>query len=298
MGSFLERLDDVSALCGTVEKAIGPGAFDAYRFCDDFGEEHKRYEVFQIVHPRGLFVLKRFENPKRFEAEKTIYERFTADLPVPRTLGFFDGCIVSEFIPGSDLKEMTDKGVIAAATSVAEIMNAFPLGQDYDRSVCEKEIAYRETRLACLKSEPTLHEAYTLFLERVKEMPLTLANGDFVPINCIYNGERVYIIDWEYGGFMPYALDIGRFLAHSGERPVDTYRMTEQQKARFVDLLYEKLNEKPEKSVFDRDVKLAILDEWIMVLRFYLEDPNSLRDTSFHMYYEQANALAKELLVQ
>jgi thiamine kinase-like enzyme len=295
MSIRLENLEDASAYAGAVKATVGPGAFFAYRFCDDFGEEHKRYDVFKIVHPHGVYVLKHFDRPDRCAAEQAIYALFRADLPVPRLIGFSGDSMVTEFIEGNDLKEMTDGSVSRAAASLAEIMNAFPLG-DYDRAVADKEIAYREKRLDTLKNEPLLYAAYSLFLDRLKEMPLTLANGDLVPINCIYEGSRVRIIDWEYGGFMPYALDIGRFLAHSGEGAAFPYRMTPAQKALFVDRLYDNLRNRPERAVFDRDVTLAVLDELIMVLSFYYKDPTVPRDETFRVYSEQAAALAKALL--
>lgn len=296
MSVFLEKLDDVSALSETVRSILGPGDFTADRFCDDFGEEHKRYDVFKIVHPRGVYILKHFDRPDRCATEEAVYAMLPEDLPVPRVIGFSGDSMVTEFIEGNDLKEMTDGCVSRAAASVAEIMNAFPPGSDYDRTVAEKEIAYRAKRLACLEGEPLLHHAYTLFLDRMKEMPLTLANGDLVPINCIDDGKRVYLIDWEYGGFMPYALDVGRFLAHSGEHAVYPYRMNDTQKALFCDRIYEALHEKPDRSVFDRDVRLAVLDEWIMIVSWYLKNPDEPKDETFFVYSENAKALAKELL--
>lgn len=296
MSAVLERLSDITPMRDTVRAILGPCVFSAYRFTDDVAGEHKRYEVFEIVCGDGTFVLKRYDNPKRFEIEKSVYARFSPELPVPRVLGFAENAMVTMFVPGKDLKEMTDASVSAAALSVAQIINTFPLGCAYDRNDADAEIAYREKRLASLRDEPLLYAAYELFLSRLKEMPLTLANGDFLPINCIYDGTRVYIIDWEYGGFLPYALDIGRFLAHSGEHRVFPYRMTEAQKVLFCDRLYEALSEKPPRSVFDRDVQLAVFDEWIMVVGSYLRDPSQKRDETFSVYYEKAEALAKELL--
>ncbi len=295
MSITLEKLEDPSSCAGAVRTILGPGSFSAYRFCDDFGEEHKRYDVFKIVHPRGVFVLKHFDRPDRCAAEQAIYALFRADLPVPRLIGFSGDSMVTEFIEGNDLKEMTDGSVSRAAASLAEIMNAFPLG-DYDRAVADKEIAYREKRLDTLKNEPLLYAAYSRLLDRVREMPLALANGDLVPINCIYDGSRVRIIDWEYGGFMPYALDIGRFLAHSGEHAVYPYRMSDAQKTLFCDRIYEALHEKPDRCVFDRDVRLAVFDEWIMIVSWYLKNPDEPKDETFFVYSEKANALAKELL--
>ncbi len=296
MSAYLERFEDVSALREAVRAILGPGDFTAYRFCDDVAGEHKVYEVFKIVRSDGAYILKRYDDPKRSAAEKAIYARFSPALPVPRALGFTADCMVTSFVPGEDLKNMTDESVSAAALSVAEILNAFPPGYGYDRMDADAEIAYRERRLESLKGEPLLFDAYTKCLKRIKAMPLTLANGDFLPLNCLYDGRRVCIIDWEYGGFLPYALDIGRFLAHSGEHAVFPYRMTEAQKVLFCDRIYAALREKPDRSVFDRDVQLAVFDEWILILSWYLKNPDEPRDETFSVYSEKEKALAKELL--
>ena len=296
MSIYLEKAEDVSELKDALRNLAGIETFEAYRFCDDFANEHKRYDVFKIVHPGGTCVLKQFGDENRREAEEAAYRLFPEGLPVPRLLGFTDGFMLMEFIPGGDLKEPSDEGVAAAAKSLAEIMNAFPFREDYDRSVCEVEIDYRKTRIACLLGEPLLMAAYMQFLERIGDMPLTLGNGDFVPLNCILNGGRVYVVDWEYSGFMPYALDIVRFIAHAGENAeVFPYRMTEAQKQRFVDTVYDSLKEKPARDVFDRDLRLALLDEYVMVLKYYLTDPDLPKDEQYRVYYERASRIAEEL---
>ena len=43
-------------------------------------------------------------------------------------------------------------------------------------------------------------------------------------------------------------------------------------------------------------MKLAVLDELIMVLSFYYKDPATPRDETFRVYFAQAAALAKALL--
>ena len=74
------------------------------------------------------------------------------------------------------------------------------------------------------------------------------------------------------------------------------YRMTEPQKTLFCNRIYELLAVKPERGVFDRDVRLAVLDERIMIVSWYLKNPDEPRDETFFVYSEKANALAKELL--
>lgn len=296
MSVFLEKMKKDSELSEVLSDLAGINEFEAYRYCDDFAAESKRYNVFKIVHEGGVCVLKRFDDTKRFEAEKAIYDLLAADLPVPRVLACKDGYMLTEFIEGRDLKVMTDEGAAAAARSVARVFSAFPLGQNYDRKIAVEEIRYREKRLNSLKNEPLLHQAYTLFLSRLNTMPITLANGDFLPINCIYNGEEVYLIDWEYGGFMQYALDLGRFLAHSGETSPFLYRISEHQKEIFIQTVYDNLKAKPDRIVFERDIKFTILDECVMVLRSYFDEPTKRRDAEFIAYYERARTLANELI--
>ena len=190
----------------------------------------------------------------------------------------------------------TDETAAAAGRSVAEIMNAFPMDREYDRTEADKLIARRKERAEFLQNEPLLREAYAAYLDRLKDMPLTMENGDFLPINCIYNGERVYIIDWEFGGFLPYALDIARFMAHSGEDKEYTYRMTDKQKQIFMDTIYENLLVKPARGTFDRDVQMALLDELIIILKRYLTDLTVPREAEFDLYYSRACDIAKKLL--
>ena len=60
--------------------------------------------------------------------------------------------------------------------------------------------------------------------------------------------------------------------------------------------LYEALAGKPARGVFDRDVRLAVFDEWIMIVSWYLKNPDEPRDETFRVYYGRAAALAKALL--
>ena len=134
MGIYLEKTEDVGALKPVLEKLAGISEFEAYRFCDDFADIHKRYDVFKIVYSGGAAILKLYdEAPEAYECEKKTYQSFPEGAPVPQVLGFADGFMLSEFIPGDDLKEVTDETAAAAGRSVAEIMNAFPMDREYDR---------------------------------------------------------------------------------------------------------------------------------------------------------------------
>ena len=109
----------------------------------------------------------------------------------------------------------------------------------------------------------------------------------------LYDGEKATVIDWEFGGFLPYALDIARFIAHSRENgEVTGFRMTEAQKRLFLDLVYVGLENKPSREAYDRDIRLALLNEYVEILEYYLGDPTVERDAAFNMYYPAAKEFA------
>ncbi len=88
---------------------------------------------------------------------------------------------------------------------------------------------------------------------------------------------------------MPYSLDIARFIAHATEdRATFPFYMNNERKKLFVDGVYERLHEKPDYEQYIRDIKLAVLNE-------YVEFVEADEDED-HWYYEHAKELAEELL--
>ena len=116
-----------------------------------------------------------------------------------------------------------------------------------------------------------------------------MSNGDFLQWNVIYDGENVVMIDWGFGGMMPYSLDIARFLAHATEtRSTFPFYMNDAQKELFLDRMYEALKTKISREQFNLDVKLATLNEYIEFVEAE-EDEDG-------WYLEHAQALAEEFL--
>lgn len=295
MGVYLEKLEDTKELAPTVKKLAGASDFEAYRFCDDFEGEPKLYTVFKIVTDNGVFVLKKGEDEEYHEAEKKHYALLSG-LPAPEYLGESDGYILTRFVSGDDLKTATDDGILAAAKSLAEIMNAYPMGRDYDGERYQRYLRRLEKRAGCLGEEPELARAFKLFFERQKEIPLTLSNSDLLPINVLYDGKRATIIDWEFGGFMPYDLDIVRFVAHGCTNGATPFYMTDEQKRLFTDTVYALLTVKPDRERYESDLVLAEFNEYIEILEYYLGDKTVPREGTFEHYYPRALALARVLL--
>ena len=291
MGIYLEKLNNLPELPDAIKLMI-PSVAEAYRYCDDFEGEPKIYSTYKLITPEGILVLKQSEDEEDFAAESK-HLALLKGLPAPKLIGAADGFILMEYVEGDDLKSASDEGVLAAAHSLAEVMNAFPMGRGYERERYEQYIRRLEKRAERIKSEPELSAAFTVFLEREREIPLTLSNGDLLPINVLFDGKKATIIDWGFGGFMPYALDIARFIAHGrvtgGASP---FRMTDDQKKLFVDAVYNALEVKPERAVFDRDITLAVYNELIEILEYYFREPDAERGETFRDYYARAKELA------
>lgn len=291
IGTFEERIDDpqILALCRKI--LVDTKITAVSRLCERYGpnpEDVRQYDVYNIDTVAGRKILK-----KASQREAWNYETFLkgTSLPVPRYYGSCaegsDLWIVLEFVTGGDLRDMTDTLAVAAAESLTEIQNAY-----WGHAPGERFTAYLERiakRYAFIQDTPVVGEAYRLFLERQKDCPRTLSNGDFLQFNTVNHGVKVCVIDWGFGGVMPYSLDIARFIAHGTEdRATFPFYMTEGQKGLFVRQVYERLNSKPDYRQYLLDIKLAVLNEYVE----FIEADEDEGD----WYLTHAKALAQEIL--
>ncbi len=276
---------------------IGAENYIVTQFYDSCVYNHeKEYNTYKITTPDKSFVFKQYGDEVDYEMEVEHFSLLKG-LPVPKLLGCAEMSILMEFVEGDDLKNATDKGLRAFAKSLAAIMNAYPMGHEYKKDRQEQYLKRLEKRAACLKDEPELCEAFAIFLERQADIPLTLSNADLLPLNVLYDGNKATIIDWEFGGFMSYPLDIARFIAHyrpNGE--VTSFCMAEEKKELFVNRMYDALEKKPVREIFDRDIMLAIFNEYVENLEYYFNHKEEERGAVFTDYYARARELAKIIL--
>lgn len=276
---------------------VGQGPVQVLRFFDDevYDGEEKGYNVYKLISANGVFVLKRFEDDEDLLGEVKHYGLLRG-LPVPPLLGVSESGILLGFIEGEDLKRPADAGVLAAAESLCAVMNAYPMGREYERDRYETYLRRLERRAKALTREPELARAFSAFLERQREIPLTLSNGDLLPLNVLYDGRRAVIIDWGFGGFMPYALDIARFYSHGQTLgSVTPFYMTDAQKELFKNAVYGGLSVKPPRETYERDLLLAELNECVEMLEYYLNDPSAERGELFEYYHPRAVSLARKI---
>lgn len=282
MSAFIKPVENspipFAQLLGEITGRGGPLAVG--RFCDQDGDYRREYNVYRLEAGDRAYVLKKSD-----EAEARLYETYLKGrgLPVPEYFGraFWGGdlWLLLEYLPGPDLRRFTPELAGASARSLAEIQNTYWGGREDGRFQRYWERINR--RAQCLKDDPLLAEAYELFLKRQPDCPRTLSSGDFLPLNAIFHGERVYLIDWAFGGTMPYALDIARHIAHGSESPAPgefPFYMEEAARRRFVEEMYRRLEHKPSWERYVMDLKLAALNEYVEFLEQGLLDPGVSRE--------------------
>jgi hypothetical protein len=301
LGSFRKRIKD-QGIIGIFESIHGETTpvVSTERFCERWGEgedEVRNYDVYLVITNSQEYILKKTD-----EAEKTIYETFLnnhPNFPVPVYYGSIqkdDGVwILIERVAGNDVREMTDEIALAAADSLSVIENHY--WQQNEEAFATYRMDDRfdrywkriQRRAISIQDNPKLAQAYALFLQRQKDCPRTLCNGDFQQWNALWSGGKVLMIDWGFGGIMPYSLDIARFIAHGTEdRRLFPIYMNEEQKRIFVDAVYDRLICKPEKKQYLMDIQLAVLNEYIEFIEAD-EDENG-------SYYELAVKLSEDIL--
>ncbi len=264
--------------------------------CEQYGdteEEIRKYDVYIIDSISGSKILKYTSNREINNYEKYLSNKI---LPVPKYYGNFndrkENWILIEYISGQDLRDMTDEFAILSADSLTAIQNTYWVQNvektnDHDRFDVYWERINK--RFQYIKNEPRIAEAYSIFLKRQLLCPRTLSNGDFLQFNVIYRESKVFVIDWGFGGIMPYPLDIARFIAHATEdRATFPFYMNQKQKELFLDRVYDCLENKPERSQYLFDIKLAVLNEYVEFMEAD-EDEDG-------WYYKHALQLAESIL--
>lgn len=299
---YLERtpIEDVPAARPAGELLHYSGSPEIERFCDDNGDYKRKYNVYKLTAGGSAYVLKKSDSK-----EVMLYRGFLQGkgFAVPEYFGSVE-CegalwLLMEHIDGPDLRRFDREKAIAGAQTLSQIQNAYwnsPIDDGRFRRYWERI----NRRAGCLRDYPELARAYQLFLARQPDCPRTLCSGDFLQCNGIFRSGKVYMIDWAFGGLMPYALDVARLIAHGAEKPEPNafpFYMDADLRSVFVRAHYERLEQKPDWEQYLRDVKLAALNEYVEFLEDLINDPETTREEiETDLYYRRAVETARAVL--
>lgn len=276
------------------------GPVSAERFCDDDGDYKRKYNVYKLSANGKTFVLKKSDS-----REVTLYRDFLQNrgFAVPEYYGYVEYgdalWLLMEHIGGPDLRRFDREMALASAKTLSQIQNAY-WNSPIDDGRFQRYQERINRRARCLQDYPELAKAYRLFLARQEACPRTLCSGDFLPCNGILRNGRVYMIDWAFGGVLPYALDVARLIAHGSEKPEPNafpFYMDGDLRSAFVRAHYERLERKPDWEQYIRDIKLAALNEYVEFLEALINDPETSREEiEGDFYYRRAVEAAKAII--
>lgn len=299
MGVYLEKTGGGNLPMDWLKEVLSESGSlaEAERFCDSTGEYQRKYNVYKISAGDKAYVLKCSD-----KMETALYQNFLQGkgFAVPQYYGDteYDGHVwlLMEYIDGPDLRRFDQEMAVASADTLSQIQN-FYWGSEVEDGRFQRYWERIHRRAGCLEKEPEIAAAYNRFLERQKNCPRTLSNGDFLQFNGILHEGRVYMIDWGFGGIMPYAMDIARLIAHGSEKQESggfPFYMDDDLRKVFVKAQYERLRQKPDWDRYIIDIKLAALNEYVEFLEEDLNDSEVSREEIENgIYYKRARELAE-----
>lgn len=263
--------------------------------CDEDGSD---YAVWLVDTGTAKYVLKR---AKGYEVE--IYRRFFPERKpyVPAFLGAVkhgtDTFFLTEYCPGEDLRHCTRGALKKALDALIAMQDEFWERADlYDAAVtAEKGLKNVEHRGKYLNS-PLLERAYRQLIPLYRTTPRTLCHDDLLPFNLLID-ERAVLIDWEYGGMLPYPVSLARLIAHGSEEESAYFFMTREDRDFTIEYYYNHLIKKHGVSYADYrgtldHFLLFEYCEWIMIGNKY----GSRSDERYVRSLQLAEALAASLL--
>lgn len=225
-------------------------------------EDGTAYQVFRLQTDRGWLVLK-----KTTPMEKEVYETFFREGgPAPRVYAFGtyedELYMLMEYASGSTMSRCTRDRLVRTLDALIESQDRWweddahgDAGYGFSRSW--------PNRCKRLGYMGDLTRAYQAYLDAFAAVPRTLCNDDMLPFNVLADEDRAVILDWEYGGILPYPCALARFLAF-GEEDDELFRMTAEDKGFALDYYYEHLLRKKgiSRAEFDRTMDLFFLKEY------------------------------------
>lgn len=308
-GLYTEIITDINQvnMLKSVLKMIKPIPSEQIhieRFHDNGEGVDRAYNVYKITLYKKVYILKKSDD---YEIE--VYEKLLAGkkLPVPELMGWAlvnnTKWILIEYIEGVDLRRFRKDMAYGCADSLTRIFNMYWQENKFDENKLDNRFERYWTRInkrsECLKNEPKLSFAYSIFLDRQLVCPRTLCNGDFLQCNAIESNKGIVLIDWAFAGIMPYSLDVARLISHGSEKffPFPFY-MTDEYRKIFLNSVYDKLQHKPDYKQFIWDVRLSCLNECIEFIESELNDESMERHEGFIYYYKNAQRLSDIILAK
>ena len=226
------EIQEIRQIIGCINPQISVTGAVAFRAEEDGAE----YNVWKISTDGAPLVLKKIR-----PQEKEVYQHFfSQDGPAPKVFGSFDDWMLMEYIPGHTLSQCCREDLVLALDTLIESQKKFWNRDEYSGIGFDFEIccARRRNRLPYLEDLTGCYEAY---MESFRTVPRTLCNDDMLPFNVIISQNRAVILDWEYGGILPYPCALARLIAYGEEDENALFYLKREDQIFAVEYYYENL---------------------------------------------------------
>ena len=280
-----QKLIDILRAMGVTEEIRAITAFRSE-------EDDAPYKVWRIDLDSRSLVLK-----KTTVEEKNVYETFFpgGGGAVPGIYGFLERerelYLLMEYVPGDTMSRCDRHRLTRTLDALMDLQRRF-WGETTHEGVGYDFAASYPNRRKRLPFLADLQMAYEAYLAEFARVPRTLCNDDLLPFNVIVGQQRAVIVDWEFGGILPYPCALARLLAFGEEEEGALFFMTAADKAFALDYYYENLvaDKGIFRAEFDRTMQLFFFkeySEWVYCAA-------SSGDFS-GAYYEKYNAIARKI---
>lgn len=206
-------------------------------------EDDSLYDVWRVETGQAALALKAVSLQ-----EEAVYQAFFPHgAPgVPEVFGFAQSgeqrYLLMEFFPGKSLCQSSRERLTLALDALIGLQEQFWGNTELAGAGCtfEKKYADESRRLSYMEELSGVYQAYLAASEVV---PRTLCNDDLLPFNVLVSetAQRAVILDWEYGGILPYPCALARLLAFGEEGSDFMFQMSRQDKEYAVRYYYDRL---------------------------------------------------------
>lgn len=252
----------------------------------------KTYDVWLLRGDRGKLILKK---DKKRKGDKAVYDAYFAgrDFAVAKILDSVaigdDLYVVMEYADGEDARDCSAEDAARIGRELARIQSAY-LREGGHTKVSDYYFAelvedYWNKVKDCF---PDFDEGFLRIRERFFEAPQTLIHDDLLPINVLISSEKVWIIDWETSGIVPYFLDLARFAFVQGSG--DRFYIPHESDMAFLNAYYEEMRKNAAfivtREEFLRDVAVSTFCQYAMFL-YYKEDTENISETEDYKFLRE-----------
>ena len=205
-------------------------------------EDDEPYQVWTIDTGTARYILKEAK-----EDESETYRLILAELNDSCTPIIYQRIsaeekiyLLMEYVDGENLCKCNRKKLTLALNALISLQrktwNNHSLAT-YGYSF-EKSLQSREHRGKYL-NDLLLEEAYEQFMQMYPKVPRALCHDDLLPFNVIASDHRAVLIDWEYGGILPYPTAFARLIAHGEDTEDALFFMTPEDRTFAIDYYYD-----------------------------------------------------------